>query len=153
MNRRHKNLQKAFAICSLMMFLPLVPGAEFIGYISECRQAMMLVKEKKYEEALKAFLTLTEKNITDYQKSDAFEQASLCALKLKRYEEAMEFAKRIPLEDISKLVQMKLLLNMHRWKELVWNFGNHDISRWSDAIAGDAFYIRGRAYSFLKDGR
>jgi len=121
-------------------------------YISDREAAIKMVEAGKYEEALAAFVRMAEGDVTDFQKSDALEQAALCANRLERYDQAMKLAQSIPLQPVSKTVQMRLMADNRKWNELIDKFKDEDIDNWPESVAGEAFYLRGRTYYFLKNG-
>ena len=124
----------------------------FADYVEDRKAAIKLVGAGKYEEAMAAFTTMAGGDVTEFQKSDALEQAALCAHRLKRYDQAMELGKQIPLAPVSKTCQMKIMVENRKWKEAVLKFKDEDIASWPDTVIGSASYHRGRAYYFLKDG-
>ena len=118
-------------------------------YIRERDAASQL----KAEEALSAFVKLADGPFSAAQKSDALEQASSRAVALKRYDEAMELAKRIPTLAISKAAQMRVLSARGDWKVLVTKFKDEDIDAWwPDYLNAEAFFCRGRALAAAGDG-
>ena len=122
-------------------------------YIADREAAVKLVGAKQYEEALAAFTRMAAGNVTDFQKSDALEQAAACAQRLKRCDQAMELAQQIPLAPMSKTCQMRIMMGKRKRRELLAKFKDEDISRWPDIVIGEASYRRGRAHYFLKDGK
>ena len=122
-------------------------------YIADRSAAMELVRGRQYEEAMAAFAEMAEATTNERQKSDAFEQAAMCAHRLKQYDQAMELARRIPLAPTSKTVQMRLMLENGKARELILTFKDEDIGSWPEKEAGEAFCCRGRAYHKVKNGR
>lgn len=122
-------------------------------YVSERDAAMKLFWAGKYEEAMAAFTKIAAGAKSDVQKSDALEQAVQCAIALKKYEQAAELAKQIPLAPVAKTCQMRIMSAKRQWKELVAKFKDEDIDAWPEDIKGDAFHLRGCAYYNLKDGK
>lgn len=125
----------------------------FGDYIVDRKAAMELMKARKYEEALAALTKMANGEVTDFQKSDAMEQAAYCCDRLKRYDQAMETAKEIPLEAVSKTVQMTLMYRNRKWKEVIEQFGNEDINAWPDTVKSKAYRARGGSASRIKDGK
>ncbi|MBM4086080.1 MAG: hypothetical protein FJ272_14945 [Planctomycetes bacterium] len=120
-------------------------------YIPDREAAVKLVGDGKHEEALAAFRKMAESAASDFQKSDALEQAALCAQRLKREDEAMDIARNIPLPPVSKTVQMRLMMAKRMWKEVVAQFKDEDIDHWPDYAASEAFHLRGKAHHSLND--
>jgi tetratricopeptide (TPR) repeat protein len=121
-------------------------------YVLDRQAAMKLVNARKYEDAKTAFLKMAEGEVTDFQKSDALEQAARCASRLKQYDEAMKLAERIPLKPVSQYVALTLLMDQRKWKDVVDQYKDVDFTAWPDYIAGHAFHQRSRAYFYIKDG-
>ncbi len=93
------------------------------------------------------FLALAEGKLNDFQKSAALEQAALFD---KANAEAI--IERIPIEAVKKTAQMQHLLATFKAPEVIAKFGNEDIAKWPFWKRGDAFHVRGRAYSITKNG-
>jgi len=121
-------------------------------YVAERKAALELVRAGKHEEAMAALLRMAEGEFTDFQKSDALEQAALCAKTLKRWDQAMELAKRIPLEPASKTCRMHIMASNRQWQEVVEQFRDEDIDKWPDSVKGVAFKARGGSAYRVKDG-
>ncbi len=121
-------------------------------YPADRQAAVSLYTASKFDEALGAFRTMSAGNVTDFQKSDALEQAALCAYRLGRNDLAQELARTIPIAPISKCVQMNYFGNLRKWKEVVAKFKDEDIAGWPDEIAGRSFFYRAQAYAALGDG-
>ena len=121
-------------------------------YVADREAAVELIGSGKHEEALAAFIKMAEGDFTDFQKSDALEQAALCANRLKRYDQAMKLAQQIPMEPVSKTCQMKSMTGNRKWQEVIDRFKDEDIDSWPDWLIGEASRARGRAYYVLKDG-
>ena len=124
----------------------------FGGYIEERKAAAELSKGGKQEEAMAAYIKMAEGNYTDFQKSDALDQAALCASALKQYDRALELAAKIPLEPYSKTCQMNLMLNNGKGADAAAKFKDEKIEAWPDSIKGEACYARARAFIAAKDG-
>ncbi len=122
-------------------------------YLIASRDAEKLLRQRKTEEALTAFLTLAEaKNITDIQKSTALQQAASCARNLKNYEQANEIATRIPLEAVAKTEQMENLLARRQFEELIKQFGEENFNQWPFWQKGAGAFARAQAYANVKAG-
>ena len=122
-------------------------------YIADREAAIELAGSGKLEEAQAAFIKMSEGDFTAFQKSDALEQAALCANRLKRYDQAMELAQQIPLEPVSKACQMTIMSSNRKWREVIDKFKDEDIDSWPDWVIGEASHTRGRAYYVTKDGK
>lgn len=121
-------------------------------YILDRRTAMELLKAGRQDEALAAFQKMGIGEVSDFQKSDALEQAAMCAHRLKRDEEAADLAARIPLIHASKTCQIRLLAEHRKWAEILAQFKDEKFASWPDDYAAEAFYLRGQARYFLNDG-
>jgi tetratricopeptide (TPR) repeat protein len=128
-------------------------GAVGADYPADRKTVMALVFAGKHQEALAAFMKMAEGPISDFQESDALEQAVLCANSLKQYDKAMDLAKKIPLQPVSRTCQMRILMEERKWQEVIDKFKDEDIDRWPEDVAANAFHCRGGAYYNLKDGK
>ncbi len=122
-------------------------------YLIESRAASELMRQRKYKEALSAYAALAAgEGLTDFQKSDALEQAALCARSLKDYDRAAELAGQIPIEAVAKTARMQILLAQRQASELIAEFVDEDFAQWPFWKAGEAYFARGRAYVIEKAG-
>ncbi|MFA7160905.1 MAG: hypothetical protein WC299_16535 [Kiritimatiellia bacterium] len=124
-------------------------------YVAGRKAAMELVKSNKQEDALSALTNLAFSAATsDFQKSDALEQAALCANLLKQYDRALDLAAQIPLKPISKKCRMNILFENRKFKELIDEFKNENIESWpgQENTVGEGFYYRGMACFQWNDG-
>ena len=142
-------LKRIFAL-SLILTSCVAVGAD---YVADRKAAVALVFAGKQQEALAAFIKMAEGPASDFQRSDALEQAVLCANCLKQYDQAMELAKKIPLQPVSKTCQIRILMEQRKWQEVIDRFKDEDIDRWPEDVAANAFHCRGNAYYNLKDGK
>mgnify|MGYP002630611907 CR=1 FL=1 len=148
----HKPMKFAHFYAGLSHRFPADPTVS--DYLIASRAAADLMRGRKWEEALIACLKLAEleKN-TDFQKSDALEQAAYCARSIKDFERATKLADRIPIEAVAKNVRMENLLVQRKWKELIEQFGSEDLSRWPFWQIGAGAFARGKAYVIMKNGK
>ncbi len=127
--------------------------ATVTDYLIASRAAAQLMRGRKYQEALAAFVALsTSKDTTDLQKAVAFEQAARCARSLKDFDRADEIAEQIPLPTMAKTARMETLLSRRKFDTLVKNYGEEDFSQWPFWQVGAGAFARGRAYVSLKVG-
>lgn len=122
-------------------------------YPSDRKAAAALYAAGKNEEALAAFRKMAADKVTDFQKSDALEQAALCANRLKQFDLALDLARQIPVASISKCVQMNHMVYQRKCKELIEKFKNEDISGWPEDIAGRSYSFRAQSYAILGDAK
>ena len=116
-------------------------------FLIEASAARKLMSSRKYNEALAAFVALSQREkATEYQKSHTLSQAATCARLGKHFERATELASQIPLEAIAKTVQMENLLGERKSDAVIERFGHEDISTWPFTQIGAAAFARGRAY-------
>lgn len=117
------------------------------------RAAQALTAARKWEEALAAYLKMSEaEKISDFRKSDALQQAARCAAALKDFERADELADQIPIESVAKTTRMNNLTAQRKWQEIPEAFGDQDLSQWPFWQIGEGAYVRGKAYYFSKNG-
>ncbi len=143
MNKRAITLGIALSMCVNVL----------ADYVTDRDAAMRLVWAGRHEEALAAFTKMAGDAKSDVQKSDALEQAVLCAIAVKKYDEAEELIRQIPLAPVSKTCRMRVLSANRKWQELADTFKDEDIDGWPEDVKGDAFHLRGGAYYSLKDGK
>ncbi|MFK5924920.1 MAG: DUF4838 domain-containing protein [Verrucomicrobiota bacterium] len=121
-------------------------------YLVDNKAAIDLMKKRKFEQALQAFVAIAGREVSDLQKSAALKQAAGCARKLKDYRRAEELAEQIPLQVIAKTAQMENGLAQRKSKELVEQFGKEDMEAWPFWQIGEGAYLRGQAYAVVGDG-
>jgi len=123
-------------------------------YLLASRAAARLMKNKKFEQALAAYVTLAEGNkVTDLQKSTALEHAARCARSLKDFDRVGKLVEQIPIEAVEKTAQMEHLASQRDWQGIVDKFGGEDIRQWPFWQIGAGALVRGHAYHALKEGR
>ena len=123
-------------------------------YLIAERAANELLRQRKLEEALDAYLALAAgDDVNEYQKSAALEQAALCARNLQDSNRAAQLADRIPIEAVADAVRMQNLLAQRKWNELIEQFGDEDLTQWPFWKAGEALHCRGRAFSVTGRGK
>lgn len=123
-------------------------------FLIEFTAASRLMRARKYEEALAAFVTVSKRDkATDYQKSQALSQAAACARLSKDFEQAAELASQISLEPVAKITQMENQLAQRNWDAVIEQFGDEDFTNWSFTHVGAAAWARGRAYFGAKEGK
>lgn len=118
----------------------------YADYPADRVAALKLVRAGNARGALEAFLKMADGAEGDAQKADALEQAALCAQQLKQEDQALDLAKKIPLEIQSKACQIVILGQARRGKELIEQFGAENMEGWPRTLAGDAYLARGRAF-------
>jgi tetratricopeptide (TPR) repeat protein len=129
-----------------------VAACALADYPEDRKAALALAGAGKNEEAIAAFVKMAAGKLSDFQKSDALEQAVLCALRLRKYDQATELAKQIPQAPVAKLCLMRILMDQRKWQELVDQFKDEDLATWPDAVVGEAAWNRGQAALYLKKG-
>lgn len=142
-------MSKAAMILACICLLATTAWADFP---TDRAAALKLVREGKHDEALTRFVALADAATDPQQKSEALAQAADCALKLKQPQQAMELARKIPLPERSKLVQMRVLIDGRGYDALLSQFKDEDLSTWPEALAGEAHYMRGVAYAKKEQG-
>jgi len=142
-------LKKYFVLIGLFTFLC---ASLFADYIADRKAAMMLVRKRKNQEAMEAFIKMSEGKVSEFQKSDALEQAINCAIKLKQYDKAMELTKQIPMPAMAKYCEMCVMSSQRKKKELIEKFKDEDFATWPDFLAGPAYRLRGGTYHSLRNG-
>ncbi|MFO7821946.1 MAG: tetratricopeptide repeat protein [Lentisphaeria bacterium] len=125
----------------------LIAGAVSISaaYIEDREAAMKLKRQGETEAALEAFQKMAEADVTEVQKSDALEQAVLCLIKMKDYENAKEKADQIPIQGVSDLCHMRILNAQGKHKAIIEQFGDAKINEWPPMWRGHGYVLRGNA--------
>lgn len=134
--------------CSVVFILALSVSAD---YVSDRKAALDLVKAGKHEAAMTAFVAMAGGEATDVQKSDALEQAVLCAINLQQYDRAQELAKQIPAPGVSRMSQMRIVIAQRNWQGVVDQFKDDDISTWPQDLLGEAYWSRGQCALYAKN--
>ena len=123
-------------------------------FITASRAASQLATDKKHAEAIAALVALADGaggKVTDLQKSAALKQAAGVARTMRDFAQADDLAARIPIDAERKNAEMLGLLAQRKSQDLVDRFGAEDFTKWPFWAAGEAYFTRGRAYSFLAD--
>ena len=115
--------------------------------------AEALARGRKWNEALEAWLEIADaETATDFQESDALQQAARCAAALGDFERADQLAARIPLDSVSKTARMNNLSAQRKWADIAAQFVDEDLDQWPFWQIGEGAYARGRAFYFTGDG-
>jgi hypothetical protein len=122
-------------------------------YFTASRAAEALLTQRKYAEAIAAYVALCEGKVTPRQKSTALAQAAAAACRNDDFQQADGLAARIPLEAVKKTTQMLNLLAQRKADELITQFSAEDIRTWPFWQAGEGWHARGRAYAMAKAGK
>lgn len=127
------------------------PDADFLEAM---RVGGDLARQNKREEALAAYTAAAaEGKITDLQKATALEQAAAMARALRKSDAAEQLTARIPIEAVKKTAQMRALMERGETAQLIALFGKENLAAWPFWKAGEAYFLRGRAYALTKSGK
>jgi predicted negative regulator of RcsB-dependent stress response len=127
---------------------------KYTDYLVAGKAADALLRDRKNEEALAAYVALAAMDeTTKLQQSAALRQAVTAARNLKDYAKAEELADRIPLPAVAKTVRMKTLLAQRQPAELLKQFGQEDFSEWPFPHVAPAAFARAQAYIQNKNGK
>lgn len=140
-------LKKAIII-GLGTFLTISLWADFLG---DFTAATDLYGKQKYQEAQEAFVKLADSAPTPKSKAECLAYAAASLSRQKKYDEALDLAKKIAVKPISINCQMEIMLQNEKRKELIGAFKDEDISAWPDYIIQKGFFNRGTAYANLTD--
>jgi tetratricopeptide (TPR) repeat protein len=122
-------------------------------YLIASRAASDLMRGRQYDEALTAFLGLAEgEKVTEFQRSDALQDAAACARNLKDFAQANSLVEQVPIESVAKTIRMENLLAERQWSNSIDEFGAEDISAWPFWQIGAGAFARGRAFHAAGDG-
>ena len=120
-------------------------------YILSSRKAQSLMRGRQWKDALSEYLELSQKEkITDFQKSDALQQAASCARSLNEFDHADQFAKQIPIETVGKVEFMHNLAARRKWAEIVATHSEEKLTSWPFWLIGEAAFVRAKAFYFTK---
>ena len=144
-NSFHKPLKFAHLYEGLSHQFPYDPAVT--DYLDDRRAAHALTTQRKHEEAIAAFTAMAAGDVTDFQKSDALEQAAACARTLRQFDLAVKLADEIPIEAVAKTVRMHNLLATRKSADLVDQFRDEPFSGWPFWKLGEGLYLRGQAFA------
>ena len=116
-------------------------------YSKELAAAKALAKAKKPDEAIKVLVELAEKTDIRDRNAECLREAALIAHRQKKYEKALELAKKIRNRPLSKACQMGIMFNNRKNKEFMEVFENEDIDLWPENCVGTGFFCAGEAGS------
>ena len=138
-------------IVTAIFLVCLALPSSLADYIEGRAKAAELARKRNHEQALEAFTQLAaSEGLSDFQKSDALEQAAASARALQKYEPAAELAKQIPIEAVSKSVQIRNLAAQRKYKEIVETYQDEELETWPEYASVHAYRARGQA--FLETG-
>ena len=103
-------------------------------------------------EALAAYRAAADRNCTDLQKSHALELAAAFARGQRQPDLAAQLIARIPIPAAQKAAQMQHLLEQAKAPQLLAQFADEDLGKWSFWKRGDGYFARGRAHVSTKSG-
>lgn len=115
------------------------------------KTAMTLYNQGKYQEAQEMFVKVAEVVSTPQAKADCLFYAAFSLNGQKKYDEAIEMAKKIEIKPISIVCQMSIMGWNGKFNELIEAFKEEDINAWPEAYRGEGFFRRGYSYSKLKN--
>ncbi|MFV1994489.1 MAG: sugar-binding protein, partial [Verrucomicrobiales bacterium] len=122
-------------------------------YLIAGRAASELVRKRKFGEAIDAWLALADgEGLTDFQRSDALEQAAGSARSLRDYDRAETIANQIPIEEVASTARMENLIAQREAPKLIARFTDENFQQWPFWQAGAGAFARGRAYHIAKMG-
>jgi tetratricopeptide (TPR) repeat protein len=148
----HERMKFAHFYAGLSHEFPADPTVT--DYVLARRAAERLMLTGKRQEALDAYVALAAgEKLTDFQKSDALEQAASCARTLRDYDLANELMDQITLDTVAKTVVMENLLAQRKFAELIEQFGHEDFRQWPFWQIGAGAFARGKAYVLTEAGQ
>jgi tetratricopeptide (TPR) repeat protein len=124
------------------------------NFLFQHQAADALMRSRRFEEAISAWTQLAAReDTTDFQKSDAFEQAALAARSLKRFQQAAKLASQIPITTSAKTARIQNLLAERRFEDVITEFGDETFSQWPFWKIGEVSFARARAFFMIKYGK
>ncbi len=126
------------------------------------KAAAALAQAGRDTQALAAYTGMAEKlPMSDRVKADVLEKASLCAGRLKNYDQAMKLAREIPVAPLSMHRQMQLMLEQKQYDALLTAFNQKAMGGRSfhlnftypeqEDVMADLYYYRSLAYVHTND--
>lgn len=146
---------KKLLICALVVSCSAAVFAQ--NYATEWKAAYKLYRAKKYAEAITAFEKLAESTSNPSNKHNCYIHAGYSARSLKKYDEAIAFAKKSgevenPYKYVSLIRQIDFMYSARKYKEALAMFSIDDIMQWPKCYRSDALYYLGLAQYNLKKG-
>lgn len=121
-------------------------------FAADSHAARTLVKEGRFEEAIKMLCAMAEKEEVPENRDECLKKASGIAFtNLKDYARAMELAGKMKDPIRSKLCKLNLMVTSRKAKEAIEQFKDENIDEWPANCRLDGFAARGEAYFLLKD--
>lgn len=146
---------KKLLICVLVVSCSVAIFAQ--DYKTEWKAAYKLYRAKKYAEAIPAFEKLAESTSNPSNKQNCYIHAGYSARNLKKYDEAIAFAKKAgevenPYKYTSLTRQIDFMYSAKKYKELLDMYPIDDIMKWPKCYRSGALYYLGLAQYNLKKG-
>ena len=113
------------------------------------KTAIALYNQGKHQEAQEIFVKLADAAATPQAKADSLCYVAFCLNGRKKYDEALEAAKKIEFRPVS--VNTQMIIMGTKPKEIIEAFKDEDFSGWPESIKGEGYYRRGYSYSKLQN--
>ncbi|MFA7159781.1 MAG: tetratricopeptide repeat protein [Kiritimatiellia bacterium] len=140
--------------CSILLLSAGISFAAITNdFADDFQAAVKLFNSRNYEDSHAAFLKFSGQAPTPRSKDEAISYAALSLGKQKKYDQAIEIANTIELRPFSIKCRMELMLANQQEKELIAEFMDEEIDEWPEALITSGYYLRGQAYSRLKNYR
>ena len=120
--------------------------------LAKIAAARELRQAGKDAEALAAFEAASQEPMHDRLKAELLDEAALCAGRLGNYDQALELARKIPVEAVSGHRQMALFIAQGKYSELLNQYDDSKMSsrkffsHWAfpetEELMGDIYYYR-----------
>lgn len=124
--------------------------ADFEG---DLRAADQLCKQKKHEEAIRAYVTLGEGRSDPDERYQAIHAAAVCArLHLGSEARALELCQRIKVQPYGKACRAAVYQWATSPQKVLDEFREEDFSTWPDSLAATGYAVRAAAYYNRKKG-
>jgi tetratricopeptide (TPR) repeat protein len=115
------------------------------------KTAMGLYNQGKYREAQEMFVKVADAASTPQAKADCLFYAAFSLNGQKKYDEAVEMAKKIEIKPVSIICQMSIMGWNGKFNEFMEAFKDEDINAWPESYRGEGFFRRGYTYNKLKN--
>lgn len=129
----------------------LAASAVQADYVKDREEAVKLYWQDKTPEAMAMFIRMGEESTIDMQKADAYDWASKAAIRLRKFDEAMQYANQIPVDAMARTARARVLVRQGQWQEVVEQFKEQDLTTWPTQAAGEAYLHRATAQERLEN--
>lgn len=145
-------MRARFSLIGLAITVAMTSAAS-ADFEGDLRAADELCKQKKHEEAIRAYVTLGEGRSDAEERYQAIHAAAVCArLHLGSETRALELCQRIKVQPYVKACRAAVYQWATSPQKVLDEFRDEDFSTWPDALAATGYAVRAAAYYNVKKG-